>query len=792
MKKILSLLAFLLFAVSGHAQKSEKAKLAFDSIASTTKTVMYNKEITVAKKSAVYAKGGSKTVCDSLNGWVCDKLKDAGRAHISSIPSLIGQGGSRKVGYNATDYAKYVTSGKKAWSNVAVHKVYEDNDYVTLEYVGETCAGGDAETVREYDVVTFSKADGHHVGWSLLKGLSKEKVIDRLKKLLKMDDDAKLKLPKMAAYMVPEGVRVTYREGELDAEAHTCLVRRFNDDFSVDGVRYHVTSRRTRRCEIANQQAGAKGDVVVPKKVKVNGLSYQVTRIADRAFAGCTQLQSIVLPETLRNLGEGAFSNCTALQKAELPAGIKSIGESTFKECTALRSITIPEGVQRIGTQAFRECNSLEEVNLPNSLEYIGNSAFNRCTSLREIIIPEECAEVDFLAFESCTALTTVTLLGDETDVNFCAFEECNAISTIYNLSPVPQDISANTFPASAVIYVLPDSKEDYLNETNWRGVDIVEIAEFEHDGLVYDITSGDDRICSVKGVDSGVSAALHIPSKVRFRGLDLTVTDIADRALADCSNIVSVEVPATVTTIGREAFEGCLMLRTVSLASDSTRLGDHAFHDCAALATVVLPRRLSSIGEGVFDGCKQLDGVVLPATLPAIPAATFKDCISLSSIAIPQSVTTIGAEAFAGCFSLKSVVLPPSLGSIASGTFMNCKGLTSVTLPTQLHMIDSEAFKGCSVLPAITLPASLIMLGDDAFAACPLLATVTNLSEVPQTIESGVFSKSGTLHVPVEAKTAYKRAKGWKHFTIKNDIVPEAPAAPQQQVIEIGLPPMK
>ena len=64
-----------------------------------------------------------------------------------------------------------------------------------------------------------------------------------------------------------------------------------------------------------------------------------LTSLADNAFSGCTNLQSVYLPGYITSIGDNAFKNCSSLQSISLPASVKSIGSSAFMGCGTLASV---------------------------------------------------------------------------------------------------------------------------------------------------------------------------------------------------------------------------------------------------------------------------------------------------------------------------------------------------------------------------------------------------------------------------------------------------------------------
>lgn len=70
--------------------------------------------------------------------------------------------------------------------------------------------------------------------------------------------------------------------------------------------------------------------------------------IEEWAFYGCTSLQSIVIPNSVTEIGVRAFSGCTSLQSIVIPDSVTQIGELAFSDCSSVQSIIIPDSVTRI------------------------------------------------------------------------------------------------------------------------------------------------------------------------------------------------------------------------------------------------------------------------------------------------------------------------------------------------------------------------------------------------------------------------------------------------------------
>ena len=66
------------------------------------------------------------------------------------------------------------------------------------------------------------------------------------------------------------------------------------------------------------------------------------------------------------NLAAFAWSG---VENVVIPESVKAIGEEVFRCCKSLKGVTIPDSVKEIGDDAFNGCESLKEVDIGNSVE---------------------------------------------------------------------------------------------------------------------------------------------------------------------------------------------------------------------------------------------------------------------------------------------------------------------------------------------------------------------------------------------------------------------------------------
>ena len=116
--------------------------------------------------------------------------------------------------------------------------------------------------------------------------------------------------------------------------------------FSV-GFLYELNNDLT-TCKITGMGNCMDRDIVIPWKID----GYTVTAIGDEAFY-YHNITSVILPNTVKSIGNRAFAECSSLSSIKIPNGVESIGEATFYRCTSLTSIVIPASVTYVARDVF-------------------------------------------------------------------------------------------------------------------------------------------------------------------------------------------------------------------------------------------------------------------------------------------------------------------------------------------------------------------------------------------------------------------------------------------------------
>ncbi len=169
-------------------------------------------------------------------------------------------------------------------------------------------------------------------------------------------------------------------------------------------------------------------------------LPRSVTSIEGNVFNGCG-LTAITIPENVSSIGGSAFKNCTALRQVEFSESgrLTSIGAYAFSGCSDLETIQLPDGLVSIAQHMFADCTSLKSVIIPNSVTKIDACAFVGCTELTEIMIPENVKTVGLSAFESCSKLSRVEFAENSKleKFDYDPFFLCRALTEVIYHGPI-------------------------------------------------------------------------------------------------------------------------------------------------------------------------------------------------------------------------------------------------------------------------------------------------------------------------------------------------------------------
>lgn len=211
--------------------------------------------------------------------------------------------------------------------------------------------------------------------------------------------------------------------------------------------------------------------------LKTSGTSWNPLSYAHHLYIENQEIKELILPESVTYICEGAF--CGGLfESVFINDGVKEIKSCAFADCNGITSIVLPNSVTDLGLSIFSGCKNLEYITLSNGLTTIygsslyGSGSFAGCPKLKGIVIPEGVTSIGYRAFAYCKALEYVVIPETVNQIDGFAFEDCENLSDVYCYNRDVPSTSANAFdnsyPEYITLHVPLLSEETYKMTSPW------------------------------------------------------------------------------------------------------------------------------------------------------------------------------------------------------------------------------------------------------------------------------------------------------------------------------------
>jgi hypothetical protein len=199
------------------------------------------------------------------------------------------------------------------------------------------------------------------------------------------------------------------------------------------------------------------------------------------------------IPTSVKEIRFGAFAYCSNLKSISMPEGLITIDSLAFMNCgNWVGMLNIPSTVEYIRLNAFLNCWGLMgQVILPSKLKHIGNQAFENCWNISdEMAIPSTVTYIGQYAFYACKKLSAFRFSSSLIEIGDCAF--CyDTFNAIYIENEVPITFGTNNILAyfvsnvdlasTCTLYVPFGTKSSYQLAPIWKDfVNIQEMPEFK------------------------------------------------------------------------------------------------------------------------------------------------------------------------------------------------------------------------------------------------------------------------------------------------------------------------
>ena len=523
------------------------------------------------------------------------------------------------------------------------------------------------------------------------------------------------------------------------------------------------------------------------KFVKKVILPDTVTYIADEAFYDdddwssqtYSELREIVLPQSLKTIGERAFYNNAYLQKIEIPASVTEIGEGAFAACTNLSSIVfkgentflhggafgarvgygvgsfagklnelyqnwlyddsasdflvwqgqllaykgtsktpvIPGSVKTIGAEAFWGAD-ITGVNIPSGVQEIGSYAFYRCEALTAVDIPGSAALIGDNAFSGCKALKSLTLHEGLKTLGYSAFRDCEALTSVV----LPEGLTE----CMGCVFNGCEALTQISFPGSLTRITLGDIGETEY---YYALPDNAEIYCGsvFLGYKSDYPAKVTVRPGTKTVYLEYYLQGVNELVLPDGLKSLTIQYAGS---------EYCGITKlTVPESVDYIDI-----HAMSSLTEIRLPQT-AVLAEGCFSGCDQIRNL----TIPKGNQTLYGVCIGRTqSLVLPDDVLEVRGPI--GSAVLKTIDLK-NVRILADGALSNCTALESVTLPDSLVQIGTDALSGCGSLRSVKGGKNVKSLGDGCFKDCPALTDFGDLPKSVRLIGLCALENTGWYH---------------------------------------------
>ena len=118
------------------------------------------------------------------------------------------------------------------------------------------------------------------------------------------------------------------------------ITETFAESFTVGDLTYTIQSDG-KNVSVKWNGTSTLVNIEIPTQVTnpSNSQTYTVKQVANNAFNGCSNLQSVILPSTITTILANAFKECSKLKTIKLPASLTEINSSAFYKDYKLETV---------------------------------------------------------------------------------------------------------------------------------------------------------------------------------------------------------------------------------------------------------------------------------------------------------------------------------------------------------------------------------------------------------------------------------------------------------------------
>lgn len=380
----------------------------------------------------------------------------------------------------------------------------------------------------------------------------------------------------------------------------------------------------------------------------------------------------------------------------------------------------------------------------------VGENAFRDCSGLTKVTFGSNVEKIGKRAFLNCSGLTAVTITEGVAEIGDYAFAQCGVLKTVTLNNATPLQVGNGAFMRCST-----------LKYMKWQSCQTLE---------------GRGGLASV-----------------------------GTNAFAQCTSLVSIQLPGVLEHLGTTIFDGCTKLTNITVTTDQPlALSGDPFALDGSVTIYVPSSGQSGVSASLYQsamGWRNYHIVELPYSFldndgytylktSATTVALAGSQSSPSVIVVRNSITgyngenyyvtsisdrafkgttittlntsnairfkAIGTESFAECANLATVTIPEGVTSIGERAFASCTALKTIKVPSTLRTVSNGAFDGCTSLKTVTLLLGVSTLSENAFAHCTSLTSLSLPSSITCVEPNALKGSTALKKILVDANNPY------------------------------------
>ena len=536
----------------------------------------------------------------------------------------------------------------------------------------------------------------------------------------------------------------------------------------------------------------------------------------NKAFEGCINLKTLILPYTFNVLYDGCFDNCPTLSKiiaySENLSCVEKLSEywvnmkmseffrkyshiselyvlpwthaykhftnSLITKIVTTRAYAIDYNDNKVGINCIDSCifnrkkdillkdnNKGKYITIGEGVKRIYKDAYVDNPDIKELTLPSTIEEIDYDAFQHCNELEKIIIHAEHYPcIDFIA-------------------------PNIKKVYVPIGLKDKYESfKGKFKKYEIEELSLCSNDSFV-----NSDNCIYTKDKSrliSGENCTKRSPSILP------ETKEISPKAFFNNVYIEELKIPYNVNSIGEGAFEGCINLRRLveNTSINFQYEGNNIFKGCENLTEFyVNVSRANHLKQKGFTDVYDLPTyyfddiwidhethIIYNTTKNKLIHLPSKIADNLSSFTIPENVEEIFVHAFSSCKNIKSIKLSSNIKNLSGAPFCTCNELEYIDTSNNQHFInvdgiiftsDKKKIIVCPHKKSIKLyrtPCDVEEIADYAFAVHKELSII-KLSENLKIIGVGAFTLTNLNRVIIPSKVEIIGKEAFKGCPLQN-----------------------